>query len=62
VSLEEFEGDAIVQALLAPDVQLFDEHGRWSPSPANAAPDSISLGFGFHLARCGDGGCCPQGN
>lgn len=47
VSVGEVRGSALMQALLKPDVDLFDDAGRWRPSPANAAPESVSTGVGF---------------
>jgi|SRR5579871_3081425 len=37
----------LVQALLGPDVQLFDDMGNWHPNPANTNKDSLSLGVAF---------------
>ncbi|HZS40819.1 MAG TPA: hypothetical protein VFF06_28495 [Polyangia bacterium] len=51
ISLDEFAASPAVHALAAPDVQLFDDAGRWAPNPANDHKDSLSLGARFHLAR-----------
>jgi hypothetical protein len=53
VSYEEFKTSPIVKPFLRADVQLFDAAGRWAPNPKNTAPDSLSLGFGFHASPVG---------
>ncbi len=37
----------IIQNILAPDVDIFDANGNYSPNPANTGKDSLSLGLGF---------------
>jgi hypothetical protein len=37
----------IMQALLRPDVQLFDDSGRYSPQATATKKDSLSVGLGF---------------
>jgi hypothetical protein len=38
--------NSLLQTLLAPDVQLF-QNGVYAPNPANTKPDSLSLGVSF---------------
>ncbi len=46
VSLEELRNNGLVKALLAPDVDLFDENGRFAPRK-DGIRDSLSIGFHF---------------
>jgi hypothetical protein len=50
VSYDEWSGALAVKELVGPDVQLFDDAGRWAPNPNNDRKDSLSLGVRFHLA------------
>jgi hypothetical protein len=43
----EVSQNAIIQAVLAPDVQLFDANGNFAPNPDNTSKDSLSVGVGF---------------
>lgn len=43
----ELAGSSIIQALLAPDVQIFDASGNYAPSSANTTPNALSFGIGF---------------
>jgi hypothetical protein len=56
----DFWQDFIVANLTAPDVQLFDDHGNWSPCPLDHAPDSLSFGIRFHLKPCEAGRCATS--
>jgi hypothetical protein len=47
IDLCEVETNALVQAILTPDVQLFDAMGNYAPNPDNVEADSISVGIGF---------------
>jgi hypothetical protein len=41
----------IAQALLVPDVQIYDAMGKYSPNPLNSQKDSLSVGIGFTAVR-----------
>ena len=43
----EVSTSTLIKNLLAPDVQLFDAGGNYSPNPSNTNRDSLSVGFGF---------------
>jgi len=43
----EVADNALVQNILAPDVQIYDANGNYAPNPNNTKPDSLSLGIGF---------------
>lgn len=47
----EVASSALSKTVLSPDVHLFDDMGRFQPSAANAAKDSLSVGLGFELAK-----------
>lgn len=42
----EVAGSPLMQSLLAPDVQIY-QNGQYAPNPANTTPDSNSFGFRF---------------
>jgi hypothetical protein len=39
--------NGLVQNLLAPDVQMFDDAGNYHANPSNTKKDALSVGFGF---------------
>jgi hypothetical protein len=43
----EVASNAIIQNVLAPDVQIYDANGNYAPNPANTQRDSLSVGLGF---------------
>jgi len=43
----ELSQNPLIKSLLAPDVRLLDEAGKYDPRPDGAQKDSLSLGFGF---------------
>jgi hypothetical protein len=43
----EVAGNSIAKNVLAPDVQMFDAEGNYSPNRANMKRDSLSVGIGF---------------
>jgi hypothetical protein len=47
ISTAEVAQNAIIQNLLAPDVQIYDAMGNYAPNPANTNKDSLSVGIGF---------------
>ena len=57
VSFDEFAHAGILENVMAPDVQLTDGQGRWSPAKDNGMKDSISFGLGLHLVPCPSGSC-----
>ncbi len=52
--------DSILGLLVAADVQLY-RGNAFSPVPGSMEPDSVSLGFGFHLTPCAVGDACATG-
>jgi hypothetical protein len=46
VSLDEIRNSNLISSLLAPDVDLFDDTGKFNPR-TNGIKDSLSLGIGF---------------
>src|SRR5262249_31958077 len=56
ISRDEFAADAILENILAPDVQLFTD-GSWQPRPFNGDRDSLSFGFASHATPCAAGRC-----
>ena len=38
---------SLIGSVLAPDVQVFDTMGKWSPAPAGTSPNGLSVGIGF---------------
>jgi hypothetical protein len=46
VTLEELRSSSLINALFRPDVDLFDQNGRFSPR-TKGIEDSLSIGFGF---------------
>jgi hypothetical protein len=57
ISYDEFAGNDVMQAQMAPDVQLTDGHGGWDPSRENKAKDSLAFGLWIHLTPCPSGRC-----
>jgi hypothetical protein len=57
ISLDEFQHYSFVEITTAPDVQLTDGRGNWSPARDNRAKDSLSFGLGLHLTPCPSGIC-----
>jgi hypothetical protein len=51
IDLCEVTGNAIVQGVTAPDVQIFDSLGNYAPNPANTNPDSVSIGVSFSAVK-----------
>ena len=47
ISAAELRASNLVKGALAPDVKLFDVHGKFAPDGAAAVKDALSLGFGF---------------
>ncbi len=47
ISVCEVATNAIIGAIINPDVQLFDATGAFHPNPANILKDSLSVGLGF---------------
>jgi hypothetical protein len=43
----EVSTSSTLKSVLAPDVQLFDQSGNWTPTPTPTMKDSLSIGFGF---------------
>jgi hypothetical protein len=43
----ELSQNPLIKSLLAPDVRLRNEAGKYDPLPDGAQKDSLSLGFGF---------------
>ncbi|HEX4458962.1 MAG TPA: hypothetical protein VIA18_13390 [Polyangia bacterium] len=41
----------LIQQVLAPDIQMFDAAGNYSPTAANTTKDSLSLGLGFTFVK-----------
>ncbi len=56
VTIPEIESAPIFVSLLAPDLKMF-VGTELSPQPKSSVPDSLSLGFGFHLSPCPAGSC-----
>jgi hypothetical protein len=56
ITIDEVEHSGLVDALISPDVEMF-EGDALAPDPTFAHPDSLSLGFGFHLSPCPTGSC-----
>lgn len=63
VSYDDFLANPLIENATQPDVQLHRD-GRWAPTPrskdADFIPDSMSLGFRFHLKPCESGRCAPE--
>ena len=43
--------NSTIQAVFAPDVQIYDANGNYAPNKTNAMKDSLSIGFGFTAVR-----------
>lgn len=59
ISYTRFLSQWLVGNVLSPDVQLYQD-GEWAPSLAGVAPDSLSLGFRFHLLPCDHDRCAAE--
>jgi hypothetical protein len=51
IDICEVSTNNLIQQVLAPDIQMFDAQGNYSPTPANTKKDSLSLGLGFTFAK-----------
>jgi hypothetical protein len=49
ISICELSTSALIQNVLAPDVQMFAADGSFQPNPANTVKDSVSVGIGVHV-------------
>lgn len=47
----EVSSNALMQSFLVPDVQMFDGNGNYAPSATGSAPNALSFGVRFSLAR-----------
>jgi hypothetical protein len=47
ITTEELRASSLVNAMLAPDVKLFDGAGNFAPDSAAPVKDAVSIGFGF---------------
>ncbi len=47
IDLCEVSGSPLINALLSPDVQLYDDMGNWKPNASNGNKDSLSVGVAF---------------
>lgn len=51
ITAQEVQSNSLLQALLAPDVDLLDASGNLDPNPNQASPDSVSVGIGFTAVK-----------
>lgn len=51
IAVCEITGNALMAALMAPDVQIRDANGNYAPNPANTIPDANSFGVRFTAVR-----------
>ena len=47
ITAAEVRTQPVMESILRPDVNLFDEQGNYDPDPASAGADALSFGFGF---------------
>ncbi len=47
----ELAGNAIIQQVFAPDVQIYDANGNYAPNPSGAKKDSWSFGIAFTAVK-----------
>jgi hypothetical protein len=57
ITIAEVEHNDFISALLAPDLKMFDGDELAPDSTSTDEADSLSIGFGFHLAPCPSGSC-----
>ena len=59
VTFDEFAHNGFTENLTAPDLQLTDGHGHWSPRPRPdlGGRDSLSFAVSLHLVPCPSGSC-----
>jgi hypothetical protein len=51
VTADELAANGLIQALLAPDVAIFDAGGGFDPNPSAPEKDCLSLGVEFSGVR-----------
>jgi hypothetical protein len=47
INLCEITQSPLIQAVVTPDVQVYDANGNYAPNAKNQAPDSLSVGIAF---------------
>jgi len=51
ISADELRASDAIQAVLTPDIKIFDDQGNFAPDPAAEDKDALSVGFGFSAVR-----------